>query len=146
MFGSKFVPVATLDVMRQHVCRFTLDTDYTPETLMLLENAKGRRRAERSNGAAVSGTVYPELLRWLRGAELPVNAVPMPKPAEPEPSRLSYSRGGHNTAATLATDAYLLCIGAAVALLAVGKPDYALVLGVAGLLLRAGAVHMEGRS
>ena len=31
MFGSKFVPVATLDVMRQHVCRFTLDTDYTPK-------------------------------------------------------------------------------------------------------------------
>lgn len=145
MFGSKFVPVATLDVMRQHVCRFTLDTDYTPETLMLLENAKGRRRAERSNGDAVSGTVYPELLRWLRGAELPVNAVPMPKPAEPEPARRSYSRDGHS-AARLATDAFLVCLGAAIALMAVGKPDFASVLGVAGLLLRAGAAQLEGRS
>lgn len=146
MFGSKFVPVASLDVMRQHVCRFTLDTDYTPETLMLLENAKGRRRAERADGDPVSGAVYPELLRWLRGAELPVNAVPMPKPAEAEPSRRSCSQCGHSPAVRLATGAYLVCLGAAVALLAVGKPDFALVLGVAGLLLRAGAVQLEGQS
>ena len=70
----------------------------------------------------------------------------MPEPLIPALFTTMSKRRCDNTAATLATDAYLLCIGAAVALLAVGKPDYALVLGVAGLLLRAGAVQMEGRS
>ena len=143
MFGRKLYPVATLSVIKTKVCRYTLDEDRSRETLVLMQAADGYRRAERFNGDVVNN-VYPELLRWLRGAELPEGAVPLPQAEAPHAlSPFRYGRAAGSPATALLTDAFLVCLGATGALLLAGLWGYAVGTSLAGLGFRLGAAYFR---